>query len=359
MAGPARGLMAVVRRLTGPAPDPDSDAALLARYVAARDGEAFASLVRRHGPMVRAVCRRELGPTADADDAFQATFFVLARDAEKVHGESLAGWLYRVAHRASRKLTGRLHRHTTEALGPDDAMTPITPAALAETREARTAVGEELAALPDKFRAVLVLCSLEGRTNVEAAAALGCPVGTVDSRLSAAKAKLKDRLVRRGLAPTVATAAVAGLADPLARAGQASLDLLYETTVSAALGYADAAGTLTDPISTLADGVTHIMNAKLKLLVAGCMAAGILGTAGAGLYYAGDGGQQNKPTAKAPTNPAKPDNGIPSQGDGGQQNKPGDKAPTNPAKPDANPDNGIPSNRVSRKPVPPQRRRAC
>lgn len=304
MAGPARGLLAAVRRLTGPAPDPDSDAALLARYVADRNGDAFAALVRRHGPMVRAVCRRELGPSADADDAFQATFFVLARDARKVRGESLAGWLYRVAHRVSRKLIGRLHRHPTAALGPDDAMTPTTPSDAAETREARTAVGDELAALPDKFRAVLVLCSLEGRTNAEAAAVLGCPVGTVDSRLSAAKAKLKDRLVRRGLAPTVATAAVTGLADPLARAGSVGLEFLYETTVSAALDYA-AAGNLTDPISTLADGVTHVMNAKLKLLVAAGLAAGILGTTGAGLYYAGDGGSQKNPDAKVPADPPK------------------------------------------------------
>src|SRR5438874_13428808 len=93
MAGPARGLVAAVRRLAGAAPDPDSDAALVGRYAAARDADAFAALCRRHGPMVRAVCRRQLGPTPDADDAFQATFFVLARDAAKVRGESAAGWL--------------------------------------------------------------------------------------------------------------------------------------------------------------------------------------------------------------------------------------------------------------------------
>src|SRR5262245_35464087 len=246
MAGPARGLLAVIRGLAGPAPDPESDTALLGRYVSERDGEAFAALVRRHGAMVRAVCRRELGPTADADDAFQAAFFVFARDAAKVRGESLAGWLYRVAHRTARKAAGRIHRHPAGALDPDDAMTPITPATIAESREARAAVADELAALHDKFRAVLVLCSLEGRTNVEAAQALGCPVGTVDSRLSTAKSRLKDRLVRRGLAPTVAAGTVAGLADPLARAGMTGLESLFETTIPAALRYASAAGTLPD-----------------------------------------------------------------------------------------------------------------
>ena len=118
MAGPARGLLAAIRGLAGPAPDPESDTALLGRYVSDRDGEAFAALVRRHGAMVRAVCRRELGPTADADDAFQAAFFVLARDAGKVRSESLTGWLYRVAFRAARKLEAAtaLRKHVVRAV---------------------------------------------------------------------------------------------------------------------------------------------------------------------------------------------------------------------------------------------------
>lgn len=306
MAGPARGLMAVIRRLSGPAPDPESDAALLARYAGARDGDAFSAIVRRHGPMVRTVCRRELGHWADADDAFQATFFVLARDAGKVRGESLAGWLYRVAHRAARKQAGRIHRHPAVELGPDDAMTPITPSRSAETHEARAAVGEELAALPDKFRSVLVLCSLEGRTNGEAAVVLGCPVGTVDSRLSTAKAKLKDRLIRRGLAPAVAAGGVASLADPLARAGSTALEPLFETTIPAALRYAATAGSLTDPISTLADGVTMTMNTKLKLIVAAGLATGLVGTTSAGIYFAGGGGSQTKPDARTKADPVKP-----------------------------------------------------
>ena len=117
---PAGGdrLLSAVRRLAPPADGSDAD--LLGRFVAGRDQAAFEALVRRHGPMVHAACRRELGPGPDADDAFQVAFLVLARDARRVRTPAaLPGWLHRVARLSARKLRGR--RRITVEVRPDDA----------------------------------------------------------------------------------------------------------------------------------------------------------------------------------------------------------------------------------------------
>lgn len=295
MSSRPHGLLRAALRRLSPAPPSDSDADLLDRYVASRDEAAFAALVRRHGPMVLGVCRRRLGGGPDAEDAYQVTFMVLARDAGRIgNGAALPGWLYRVAYLIALKQSGKLGRRP-EALPEEPFASSQTPDAEAAGRESLAILDEELNALPDKLRSVLVLCGLEDRTNAEAARLLGCPTGTVDSRLSAARQKLRERLARRGLAALVASLPVASEA------------VRADDVAHAALVYVATRGVATDPLSTFADGVTPIMSTtKLKLLAAAGMCLALFGTAGFGLIHAtGPDDPKAKSETKLPE--AKPD----------------------------------------------------
>ncbi len=178
------------------------DAELVRRYADARDAAAFEVLVWRHGPMVWGTCARVLRHRQDAEDAFQATFLALARSARAVGRGPVGGWLHRVAANAALKLRAR-RRPTAEL--------PDVPGEPAPDRELAGVLDQELDRLPAHHRAAFVLCCLEGLTNAEAARELGCPVGTVDSRLHAARTRLRDRLARRGFAP----AALAVAATPV------------------------------------------------------------------------------------------------------------------------------------------------
>src|SRR5262245_58581854 len=196
-----------------------TDVDLLARYARQRDDEAFALIVRRHGPMVLGVCRRALGHTADADDAFQATFLALARNAAQVT-DCVPGWLYRVAVRASRKA---LRRYVSTP-DLDEAVDPSDPLATIEWREVRRLLDDELNQLPERWRSPLVLCYLEGLTRDEAARQLGWSLRTLHRRLDEGRARLRARLTRRGLAPALLASAVlsatelrANVPAPLAR----------------------------------------------------------------------------------------------------------------------------------------------
>src|SRR5262249_15386025 len=162
-----RRLPQLPRHPAGP-PAAASDAQLLGRWTAGRDETAFELLVRRHGPMVLAVCRRVLADPNDADDAFQATFLVLARKAGSVaRGEVLAAWLHRVAGRAaSRVRADRLRRSGREEGGVE--MLPGPPEADPAWAELARVLDEEVARLPARHRAAFVLCCLEGKTGEEA-----------------------------------------------------------------------------------------------------------------------------------------------------------------------------------------------
>src|SRR5262245_46039862 len=140
------------------------DAQLLARFIAQRDEEAFAGLVERHGPMVFGVCRRVLGDTPDAEDAFQAAFLVLARRARSVSRPELLGnWLYGVAYRTALKARAdAARRRARERQVP--AVDVAESADEAARRDLRRVLDEELHRLPDRYRAPLVLCYLEGHT---------------------------------------------------------------------------------------------------------------------------------------------------------------------------------------------------
>src|SRR6266542_3930455 len=185
-----------------------SDGQLLQRFVSMRDEASFAALVRRHGAMVLRVCRQVLREPHDAEDAFQATFLVLVRRAGSVgRPELLGNWLYGVAYRVAARARGGLVRRRAHEQ-------PVADLAAAPARETNAddvgpLVQEEVQRLPSKYRAPVVLCHLQGRTNEEAARQLGWPVGTVKVRLMRARELLRNRLVRRGLALSAGALALA------------------------------------------------------------------------------------------------------------------------------------------------------
>lgn len=183
---------------TTPTPVDSTDAELLDRFARSRDQVAFATLVRRHGPMVFGVCRRVLRDPTDAEEAFQVTFLVLIRKAGELREPGrLANWLYGVANRVARKArvsAARRAHHELAAAGPDWC---AAPGAAAD--DMRAVLDEEMVALPDKYRAPLVLCYLEGLTNEAAAEQLGWPPGSMSYRLARGRELLRRRLVRRGV----------------------------------------------------------------------------------------------------------------------------------------------------------------
>jgi RNA polymerase sigma factor (sigma-70 family) len=196
--------------------DQVSDATLLDRFVRCREEAAFATLVRRHGPLVRAVCRRILASEHDAEDVVQATFLVLAsRAGEIAWRESVGGWLCGVARRLSlhaRAGALRRRRHETPVTalvgggtGRDSNpfLEPFDPLPEPHTEIARRdlcrVVDQELTRLPEKYRDPVVLCDMEGMTHEEAARRLGLPAGSMSRRLGRARAILRQRLVGRGL----------------------------------------------------------------------------------------------------------------------------------------------------------------
>jgi RNA polymerase sigma factor (sigma-70 family) len=201
---------------------PSRDSALLEQFLTEGDESAFEALVVRHGPMVLGVCRRILVSPHDADDAFQATFLVLARKAARLRApDRLGPWLYGVATRVARKARKRAARHRHEAL----TEYPARDRPEAEWSDVVPIIDAELGRLPSWHRDVLVLCLLEGASAEEAAQRLGCPVGTVKSRLARGRQSLRDRLMDRGITPDIALAALsasewhtAPLSPPLIRA---------------------------------------------------------------------------------------------------------------------------------------------
>lgn len=210
-----------------------TDRQLLDQFSAGRDEEAFAELVRRHGPMVLGVCRRVLGDGHAAEDAFQATFLLLVRKPGTLREpDLLASWLYGVACRTAMKARARASRQRkTEQRA--DAMVPTDPSLDVTMRELQTLLDEELDALPDKYRAPLILCYLEGKTNLQAARELGWPAGSISRRLARGLELLRSRLTRRGV--TVSALALAFLMSQEAAPAAVPASLVTSTAHAAAL----------------------------------------------------------------------------------------------------------------------------
>jgi len=182
----------------------ESDGQLLDRFSRRGDEAAFAILVERHGPMVLRVCRTILGDD-DARDAFQATFLVLVRRLRWIdRSRSTAPWLFGVARRIAVRARADAARRRARERDVAEVRSNAAYQPIDGPAESWAELYEELARLPEKYRAPLVLCHLEGCTAEQAAARLGCPRGTILSRLSRGRERLKKRLTRRGLFPVAA-----------------------------------------------------------------------------------------------------------------------------------------------------------
>jgi RNA polymerase sigma factor (sigma-70 family) len=256
-----------------------SDGQLLQRYTAEHDEAAFGELVRRHGPLVLGVCRRVLHNHHDAEDAFQATFLVLARRAASISPEAVGCWLHRVAYHAALKARLRLtarQRRERQARSSASAADPLVDVT---ARELVTVLDEELQRLPERQRSPLVLCYLEGKTRDEAAQQLGWSLGTLKRRLEQGREYLRARLARRGLT-WAAVLAAAGIGQK-AMAGGIPAGFVA-STVRAVLQAAGSGTNLSESVATLADGVMKaLLLPKSKflatgvLLLAGLLALGI------------------------------------------------------------------------------------
>src|SRR5579883_3056269 len=216
MLPPTTTLLDHLRRLTCP---PVADAVLLSRWIEKRDEVAFAALVARHGPMVLGVCQRIFGDAHEAEDAFQATFLILARKAASLRRpEALACWLHGVASRLAWKCRAAARRRASHqrVLAAEPADSRPDPLDLLTVREMLGLIDTEIRALREAYRLPVVLCDLEGRTQEEAAAMLGWTTGSLRNRLVRGRARLKARLARRGLV------LAAGIALPLIPAALAT-----------------------------------------------------------------------------------------------------------------------------------------
>jgi RNA polymerase sigma factor (sigma-70 family) len=282
-----------------------TDGQLLHTFLHHRDEAAFEALVRRHGPMVRGVCRRVLRDSHDADDAFQAAFLVLLRKVPTLATREVVGdWLHGVAYRTALKARAAAARRRLK-----ERQTARREAIFDEDTQAewRLLLDQEIGRLPEKYRMPLVLCDLEGRTRKEAAQQLGWPEGTVSGRLSRARAMLARRLTRRGITLSAGVLATGMASEASVRVPFSLVGSTCKAGMSFAAG--SAAGSVPAHIVALAEGVVKAMLlSKVKKIVGLGMIALVL-TAGAGAWrYAAVAGQAEKPREEKslPPKPALP-----------------------------------------------------
>jgi RNA polymerase sigma factor (sigma-70 family) len=287
---------AILRHIVDRLPATDAaDAELLRRFAQQKEEPAFAEILRRHGPLVLGVCRRVLGDVHAADDAFQATFVQLARQAAQLRCDgSLAGWLHTVARRvalAARR--GEQRRRRREA-----NFTQPKPAEDMTWRELREVLDAELARLPDEYRLPLILCYLEDCPQSEAAERLGWPLPTLRGRLERGRQKLRTRLTRYGL-PLAAPLILLGGDGVAAELRDATLRAVFEREpLSPAIALLAAVG---PPVARW----KFALAASVMLVVLGGSVAGFVGTT------------PKPPPAEEPAKPqaAAPVKGVDSLGD--------------------------------------------
>jgi RNA polymerase sigma factor (sigma-70 family) len=305
-------LQSVVRVADARTPDID----LLERFRRNRDERAFEELVRRHGPLVWAVCRHMLAHHADAEDAFQAVFLALVRSASSIRAaQALPAWLHGVAVRVSvkarRSAVRRRQREHKAAVPERDRYVPEE-----SWTALLSAVHEEIGRLPEAERTAFVLCDLEGVRQPDAAARLGWPIGTLSGRLCKARQRLLDHLTRRGIAPGVL--ALGGLAGS---AGTVLAALIQQVTTFPA---ASAAG-VSSTVAELARGLVEGATMRMKILAAAVLAAGAMGLTGGALVLSqadaqtgsGGGSASGPPPGAGPGGPPPGGAGLPGPGPGG------------------------------------------
>jgi RNA polymerase sigma factor (sigma-70 family) len=253
-----------------------TDATLLERFLARHDEDAFALLVRRHGPMVLGVCRRLLGSAHDAEDAFQATFLVAVRKAASVRPRALFGnWLYGVAYRTALEARARIARRRSRERQVDTMPEPPQVAPENDWEPLRQLLDQELSCLPEKYRVPVVLCDLEGRSRRDVARQLGLPEGTLSSRLATARKTLARRLARH-------RPALSGAALVAALTAGASAEV-PPSLARSAVQVAQVAAVAPPQVVALAEGVLKAMLlTKLKVAALFVLAA-LVGLAGMGV----------------------------------------------------------------------------
>jgi RNA polymerase sigma factor (sigma-70 family) len=256
-----------------------TDGQLLSHFIEHRDEAAVTALVRRHGGMVWGVCRRVLHNHHDAEDAFQATFMVLVRKAKSIRQRELVGnWLYGVAQQTAMKARSVAEKHRTRERQVIDMP---EPPGRDTRRDLQAVLDLELSRLPDKYRAAIVLCELQGKTRKEAARQLGVPEGTVAGRLTRGRAILAKRLARRGV--TVSAAALAAVLGDHAAAAYVPPSVMSSTIKAVTLSAAGqtAVGMCSVNVAALTEGVLKAMfMSKLKIATGVALVAGtvILGS---------------------------------------------------------------------------------
>jgi RNA polymerase sigma factor (sigma-70 family) len=262
-----------------------TDRELLSRFVTTQDQAAFEILVARHGPMVLRLCHSILQDAHAAEDAFQASFLVLVRKAGSLRRRELVGnWLFGVALRVARRarfVRARRLRSEREGTLPE----PVAPPPDPDASELASVLQEQIARLPERYRAPVVLCYLEGKSRDEAAWELGCSPGTVKGRLERARQVLRERLARRGLAPTAAPLALLPVPHSTLAAVPASL---VQATVRAALPDAStqvlAGATVSPEVAALARGVLRAMTVSQVRTLALCVIVVLLTGLGIGEF---------------------------------------------------------------------------
>lgn len=286
------------RTLSAPDGGGLTDGQLLGRFVAARDEIAFEALVHRHGPMVLGVCRRVLRNAHDAEDAFQATFLLLARKAASVvKRDSVGSWLYAVAYRtAQESREANARRRTREEQVEEMPHPEVAPV---EPQDWRPLLDRELTRLPEKYREAVVLYHLEGRGHREAARQLGLPEGTLSSRLVKARRLLAKRLARYGLSLSGGVLGVV-LSEG---AGVAAIPppLVAETVRTAALVAAGQLAAVATPAALLTKGVlkTMFLN-KLRLVLGVVVVTAVLGATGVAYRTGSSATAADKPATGRP-----------------------------------------------------------
>jgi RNA polymerase sigma factor (sigma-70 family) len=257
---------------------PAGDGPLLARFVACRDEAAFAALVRRHGPMVLGVCLRVLRHQQDAEDAFQATFLVLAHKAASVlKREALGNWLYGVAYRTAQKLRSSQARRQAREKQVDEM--PHRQVEPHQVEDWRPLLDQELSRLPEKYRAPVVLCDLQGQSRREVARQLRLPDGTLSRRLAAGRRLLAERLSHRGV--TLSGGALAAALSGSAASAQVAAPLVVATAKAAVFVAAGHLAAVATPVAVLTKGVLRAMFlTKLKIVVGAVLVVVALGAGG-------------------------------------------------------------------------------